>query len=73
MSFSDPKTIAELEKKIQRLQEELTSSYKRNSDNATTLIELNQRSKEIQEENKTKELEYEHTSVCRDDELKICS
>jgi len=56
---SDPRTISELEKKIMKLQEELTSSYKRNSDNATTLLDLNQQLKELQEDNKSKELEIE--------------
>lgn len=61
MSFNslqrDPRTILELEKKIQKLQEDLTASYKRNSDNATSMLQLNQHVKELEDENKAKEIE----------------
>ena len=56
---SDPRNVVELEKKISKLQEELTASYKRNSDNATSLLELNQQNKEMQEDLKIKEAEIE--------------
>ena len=55
---SDPRVVSELEKKIQRLQEELTASYKRNSDNATTLLDLNAQVKDMQDEMKSKDNEY---------------
>ena len=50
--------VAELEKKVQKLQEDLTLSYKRNSDNATTMLELNQQVKVLEEDVKNKEVEY---------------
>lgn len=50
--------VADLEKKVQKLQEDLTLSYKRNSDNATTMLELNQHVKVLEEDLKNKDVEY---------------
>jgi len=44
----------ELETKVQKLQDELTMSYKRNSDNAQMMIEINRRMKEIEEDSAKK-------------------
>jgi autophagy-related protein 16 len=41
----------ELDAKVQKLQEELTVSYKRNSDNASRMVEIQREMKEVKEEN----------------------
>eukprot|EP01112_Ceratiomyxa_fruticulosa_P022729 TRINITY_DN8424_c0_g1_i2.p1 TRINITY_DN8424_c0_g1~~TRINITY_DN8424_c0_g1_i2.p1 ORF type:complete len:566 (-),score=101.35 TRINITY_DN8424_c0_g1_i2:70-1767(-) len=47
--------IAELELKLQKQQEELTASYKRSSENAQFLLDLNQKLKTLQDELRNKE------------------
>eukprot|EP01119_Soliformovum_irregulare_P006508 TRINITY_DN1859_c1_g3_i4.p1 TRINITY_DN1859_c1_g3~~TRINITY_DN1859_c1_g3_i4.p1 ORF type:complete len:517 (-),score=137.73 TRINITY_DN1859_c1_g3_i4:185-1735(-) len=56
---NDTQTVAELEKKLHKMQEDLTASYKRNSDNATHLLQLNAQLKNIEDDNKSKESEIE--------------
>lgn len=45
----------ELETKFQKLQEELTVSYKRNSDNAQLMLDLTKKAKNAEEELSKKE------------------
>eukprot|EP00026_Physarum_polycephalum_P006127 Phypoly_transcript_06168.p1 GENE.Phypoly_transcript_06168~~Phypoly_transcript_06168.p1 ORF type:complete len:595 (+),score=94.28 Phypoly_transcript_06168:102-1787(+) len=47
----------EMDAKLLKLQEELTVSYKRNSDNAQRMVELQREMKELQEENAKREAE----------------
>ncbi|PRP75660.1 hypothetical protein PROFUN_15626 [Planoprotostelium fungivorum] len=51
--------IPEMEKKIQSLQEELTNSYKRNSENATMILDMNKEVKVMSDDIKHKEIELE--------------
>jgi autophagy-related protein 16 len=44
------------EEKLLKLQDELTNSYKRNAENATAMIEMNQNIKELKEKLKSKKL-----------------
>ncbi|EFA82370.1 autophagy protein 16 [Heterostelium album PN500] len=53
------KTIEELENKIYKLQEDLTLSYKTSADNASSLLSLNDKNKDLQNEMVSKEIELE--------------
>eukprot|EP01114_Cavostelium_apophysatum_P017663 TRINITY_DN5303_c0_g1_i1.p1 TRINITY_DN5303_c0_g1~~TRINITY_DN5303_c0_g1_i1.p1 ORF type:complete len:550 (+),score=120.92 TRINITY_DN5303_c0_g1_i1:166-1815(+) len=53
----DPKRITDLEAKIQQMQEELTSSYKRNSDNSTAILDQTKKIRQLEEDNRHKEME----------------
>ena len=48
----------DMDAKVLKLQEELTVSYKRNSDNAQRMVEIQREMKETQEENVKRETEY---------------
>ncbi|EGG15547.1 autophagy protein 16 [Cavenderia fasciculata] len=58
-SMSRGKTIEELENKIYKLQEDLTSSYKRSADNASSLLSLTDKNKDLQNELISKDIELE--------------
>jgi hypothetical protein len=47
-----------MDAKMLKLQEELTVSYKRNSDNAQRMVEIQREMKEVQEDNDKREAEY---------------
>ncbi|KAN0035096.1 hypothetical protein ACTA71_004352 [Dictyostelium dimigraforme] len=52
-------TIEEMEQKLFKLQEDLTNSYKRNADNASSILLLNDKNKDLQNELMSKEVEIE--------------
>ncbi|KAM9981122.1 hypothetical protein ACTFIY_003438 [Dictyostelium cf. discoideum] len=52
-------TIEEMEQKLFKLQEDLTNSYKRNADNASSILLLNDKNKDLQNELMSKEIEIE--------------
>lgn len=47
-----------MDAKLMKLQEELTVSYKRNSENSQRMVEIQREMKETQEENVKREAEY---------------
>eukprot|EP01133_Synstelium_polycarpum_P007990 gene7990-9385_t len=53
------KTIEELENKLFKLQEDLTMSYKRSADNASSLLSLTDKNKDLQNELVSKDIELE--------------
>lgn len=54
--------VPELERKIQKLQEELTMSYKRNSENATVVLDLTKQARSLEEELKQMNHRFEEKS-----------
>ncbi|KAF2070613.1 hypothetical protein CYY_008070 [Polysphondylium violaceum] len=51
--------VEELENKLFKLQEDLTNSYKRNADNASSILSLTDKNKDLQNEIISKEIENE--------------
>ncbi|KYQ92914.1 autophagy protein 16 [Tieghemostelium lacteum] len=51
--------ISDLESKLYKLQEDLTNSYKKNADHASSLLKINDEKKDLQNELQSKDIELE--------------